>query len=143
LVNHSEIYTALQSLLDSDITLNDLLDRQSDSKIFIGIMPGSFGRPAIQVVIMTDNQRDTAHNLSDIVFLINVHSQTGSSGEGQMSQSADILDRCAALIDDQSLTVTGHSVYVMYVDGHNPIVNDSYNDSYAIEGIRCRMFAAK
>ena len=143
MVNHSDIYAALKAILDNDSTLNNLLDRQADSKVFTGIMPRAFGFPAVQIVIMTDNQRDLSHNLSDIYFLINVHTQTDSAGIGQLENSSDILDRCETLIDDQSLTVTGHSIYVMYVEGHDPIVVDPGNDNYAIEGIRCRLFAAK
>ena len=143
MVNHSDIYTALWTVFDNDSTLRTLLGRQSNTKVFKGIMPDTFGYPAVQVVIMTDNQIDTAHNLSDIYFLINVHSQVSPVGSGQLADSAAILARCEILIDDQSLTVSGHSIFSMFVEGHNPIVTNPQDNNHAIEGIRCRMFAAK
>lgn len=141
MINHSAILNAIKAIYDNDKTMKELLKRGSDSKVFTGMMPNQFIRPALQIVIMTDEQRDTTHDLSELTLYINAHTVNNVSGLQDQAESSAIVARANALIDDVELTVSGHAFCKIHVEGRNPCVSNPAEPDKSIEGLRCRMYA--
>jgi len=94
-------------------------------------------------VIITTNEMHIIVKHSEITFKINAYCQGYSDGSINHGEFDDILQRCEELMDDQSLTVPGNWVYVMYVEGMDLPIPDREHDNTYLAGLRCRLSAAK
>jgi hypothetical protein len=141
MINHYSILAAIKAILDDDTELQELLESKGDSKVFIGTMPDKYLSPAVQIVLMTDEHRDTVHQLSDMTFYVNLHVMDNNSGESDIEQSSEIIDRLNDLIHNQQLEVAGHHLLTPFVEGRTPCVHNPENPGNSIEGLRCRIFA--
>ncbi len=143
MVDENAILGALESKLEADATLRSYLKpKDGSSKILIGIHMPIYSPPMVQILIIT-NEIENVMTYSEITFRINAYSQGKTTGEPDLAELENILQRCNDLIHDQSLSVSNHGVFSMYTEGRDQPIPDLDHEGAFIQGLRCRMFAIK
>jgi hypothetical protein len=135
MVNLDTIFKALKKVLTDDNSLMNLI-----KEVYIGNEMPNYIPPCVQIPLMSDEMNNVTEE-SEITFYINIYSHSEPDGNVDTNEISAIAAIIKGLINNQSLTVTGHRVFSMYMEGQNPPIKDLRYPKNHIGSIRCRMFA--